>query len=99
MQFVIHGNFNEKFNRMSPDEQQKGLESEYEKSREYYAKGLLRQIWLFEEEQAILSVFEADSREHMERLLADYPGVKGGWVTGKINDAKPYGGFGPRHAA
>ena len=98
MQFIVLGNSNEKFNAMTPEKQQEGMESEWAKSREYYAKELLRQIWLFEADQAIMSVFEADSREHMEQLLADYPGVKAGWVTGEIREAKPYGGFAPELA-
>ncbi len=93
MQFVVLGNFNDKFNAMTSEKQQEGMESEWAKSREYYGQGLLRQIWLFEADQAIMSVFEADSREHMERLLADYPGVKAAWVTAEIREAKPYGGF------
>ena len=97
MQFVVFGNFNDKFKAMSPAEQQEGMESEWAKSREYYAKGLLRQIWLFEESQAIMSVFEVDTREHMDRLLADYPGIKEGFVTGEIRAASPYGGFAPEH--
>ncbi|MBC7770233.1 MAG: hypothetical protein H7124_15730 [Phycisphaerales bacterium] len=95
MQFIVLGSFNDKFGKMSPADQQAGMESEWAKSREYYSKGLLRQIWLFEAEQSIMSVFEADSREHMESLLADYPGMKAGWVTGEIRKADAYGGFVP----
>ena len=95
MQYVILGNFNEKFGKMPADQQKKGMESEWAKSREYYSKGLLRQIWLFEAEQAIMSVFEVDTRAHMEKLLADYPGVKAGWVTASIREAAPYNGFFP----
>lgn len=95
MQFVVLGNFNDTYNRMSPAEQQEGMQAEWAKSREYYSKGLLRQIWLFPDEQAIMSVFEADSSEQMEQLLADYPGVKAGFVNAEIRRAKPYGGFFP----
>ena len=99
MQFFILANFNDKFNSMSAAQQQQGMQSEWAKSREYYGKGLLRQIWLFEAEQAIISVFETVSREQMESLLADYPGVKAGWVTAEIRESKPYGGFAPEIAA
>lgn len=95
MQFLILGNFNETFNRMSPAEQQEGMQAEWAKTREYYAKGLLRQIWVSQAEQSIISVFDAESREHMERLLADYPGMKAGFVTAEIRLAEPYGGFFP----
>lgn len=98
MQFVVLGKFNEKFNQMPPEQQRTGMASEWAKSREYYAKGLLRQIWLFEADQAIMSVFEADSRARMDQLLADYPGVIAGFVTAEIREAKPNGGFAPEFA-
>lgn len=98
MQFVVLGNFNDTFNQMSPEQQNTGMASEWAKSREYYAKGLLRQIWLFEADQAIMSVFEAESRARMDELLADYPGVIAGFVTAEIREAKPYGGFAPEFA-
>ena len=95
MQFVVLGRFNESYNHMSPAEQQAGMQAEWAKSREYYAHGFLRQIWLFQAEQSIMSVFEVESREHMDKLLADYPGVKAGFVTAEIRLAEPYAGFFP----
>lgn len=95
---MIHGRFNEKYTGMAPDKQKESIESEWAKSREYYAKGLLRFIWLFEDQPVIMSVFEAESPEHMDALLADYPGVKQGFVTSEIHKVGPYGGFFPELA-
>lgn len=95
MQFMIRGLFNDNYTNMSPEEQKTGIESEWAKSREYYAKGLLRFIWLFEDQPVIMSLFEVDSREQMDALLADYPGVKQGFVTAEIHKVGPYGGFAP----
>lgn len=98
VQFIIRGTFNDKYNRMSSEKQKESIESEWAKSREYYAKGLLRFIWLFDDQPVIMSIFEADSREHMDALLADYPGVKQGFVTAEIHKVGPYGGFMPEFA-
>lgn len=98
MQFVILAHFNERFNDLSPEQQREGSHAEWAKSREYYAKGHLRRIWLYEKDQGIMSIFEADSRERMEALLADYPGVKAGWVAAEIRSIEPYWGFFPELA-
>jgi muconolactone delta-isomerase len=98
MQFVVLGHFNDRFNEMSPEQQKEGSHAEWAKSRDYYAKGYLRRIWVYEDDQGIMSLFETDSREHMETLLADYPGVKAGWVTAEIRLLEPYWGFFPELA-
>ena len=98
MQFMIRGIFNDNYTNMSSDDKQKGIESEWAKSREYYAKGLLRFIWLFEDQPVIMSIFETESREQMDALLADYPGVQQGFVTAEIHKVGPYGGFMPEFA-
>jgi hypothetical protein len=36
-----------------------------------------------------MSIFEADSREHMDALLADYPGIKEGFVTVDVRMIEP----------
>lgn len=45
-----------------------------------------------------MSMFEADSRDHMMTLLADYPGVRAGWVTAEIRSLESYWGFFPELA-
>ena len=99
MQFLILANFNEVFDRKSAAEKQASMEAEWAKSREYYAKGLLRHIWLSPEQQAITSIFDVESRAQMDALLADYPGLKEGFVTAEIREAQPYGGFAPEFAS
>jgi muconolactone delta-isomerase len=98
MQFVVLAHFNEKFNALSPEEQKEGSHAEWAKSREYYAKAFLRRSWIYESDQGIIALFEANSRAHMEQLLADYPGVEAGWVSAEIRAITPYGGFFPELA-
>src|SRR5262245_56452039 len=98
MQFIVFGHFNDRYAALSPAGQRTGIEAEWAKSREYYSKGFLRAIWLFENNQGILSVFDAASREQMETLLADYPGMKQGFVTAEIRVVEPYSGFFPELA-
>lgn len=98
MQFIVLGHFNEKFNVLSPEQQRDGSHAEWAKSREYYSTGHLRSSWVYEKDQGIIAIFEADSREHMESLLADYPGVKAVWVTAEIRSIEPYWGFFPELA-
>jgi muconolactone delta-isomerase len=98
MQFMILGHFNEKYNALSPEEQQKGSRAEWAKSRELYSKGHLRRVWVYERDQGIMSLFEADSREQMETLLADYPGIQAGWVSAEVRAIDPYWGFFPELA-
>ncbi|QIG78613.1 muconolactone Delta-isomerase family protein [Stakelama tenebrarum] len=98
MQFVIFGKFNDKYAAMSPSEQKSGIEAEWAKSREYYSRGYLRAIWLFENDEGIMSLFDAESRDHMEMLLAGYPGMQQGFVTAEIRGIEPYSGFFPELA-
>lgn len=95
MQFVVHGHFNERFASLSQEQQHQGSQAEWSKSREYYAAGYLRQVWVVDTDQGIISLFEADSRVHMESLLAAYPGVQAGWVSADIHLLEPYWGFFP----
>lgn len=95
MQFMILAHFNEQFNELSADEKQEGSHAEWAKSREYYSTGHLRRVWVYNEDQGIISLFEAECREEMEALLADYPGVKAGWVSAEIRSIAPYWGFFP----
>lgn len=103
MQFIVLGHFNDKFNALSPEHQRQGSHAEWTKSREYYATGHLRQVWVCGKNQGIISLFETDSHDQMEALLADYPGVQAGWVSTDIRSIEPYWGFfpelgGPHHA-
>lgn len=98
MQFVVFGKFNEKFAAMSPSEQKSGIESEWAKSREYYSRGYLRAIWLFENDEEIMSLFDAESRDHIGKLLADYPGMQQRLVTAEVRGIEPYSGFFPEQA-
>lgn len=98
MQFMIIAHFNEKYNLLSVEKQQEGSRAEWAKSREYYSLGLLRHAWVYEKDQGIVSIFETESREQVEALLADYPGAKGGWVSATILAIEPYWGFFPEEA-
>jgi len=98
MQFMILAHFNETFNDLSDEEKLEGSHAEWAKSREYYGAGHLRRVWVYDKDQGIISLFEADTREQVEMLLADYPGVKAGWVSAEIRSIEPYWGFFPELA-
>jgi muconolactone delta-isomerase len=93
MQFVVFGKLADQYNGKPPAELQDMLQGEYAKSREYYAKGLLRHIWLFEGNQGIMSIFEADSRAQMNALLTDRGSRKGS--SRSMRTIEPYSGFFP----
>lgn len=64
-------------------------------SRKWYRNGWLRQSWLFENNEGSIGIFEVESREKMDELIAQYPGIKEGFVTADIRVIEPYPGFFP----
>ncbi len=95
MQFIVFGKLSDAYDGKPIAGLQEVLKGEWQKSREWYAKGLLRQSWLFENNGGSIGIFEVDSRETMDTMIAEYPGIKEGFVTAEVRVIKPYPGFCP----
>ena len=75
MQFIVFGKLSDEYHGKPISGLQEVLKGEWEKSREWYAKGYLRQSWLFENNGGSIGIFEVESREKMDEMIADYPGM------------------------
>ena len=95
MQFIVFGKLSDEYDGKPIKGLQEVLKGEWGKSREWYAKGLLRQSWLFENNEGSIGLFEVESRQKMDEMIADYPGVKEGFVTADVHVIEPYPGFFP----
>ena len=95
MQFLVFGKLSKAYDGKPIAGLQNVLKGEWEKSREWYAKGLLRQSWLFEHNAGSIGLFEVESREQMDAMIAEYPGIKEGFVTADVRVVEPYPGFLP----
>lgn len=95
MQFIVFGKLSDKYHGKPVTGLQEVLKGEWAKSREWYKKGHLRQSWLFENNEGSIGIFEVESREQMDALIADYPGIKEGFVTADVRMIEPYTGFFP----
>ena len=97
MQFIVFGKLPDEYNGKPVVGLQEVLEGEWAKSREWYKKGHLRQSWLYENNRESFGLFEVKSRKKMDELIADYPGIKEGFVTADVRVIEPYTGvfFGP----
>jgi muconolactone delta-isomerase len=95
MQFIVFGKLSEEYDGEPIEGLQEVLKGEWAKSREWYAKGLLRQSWLFENNEGSIGIFEVESREKMDEMIAEYPGIEEGFVTADVHVIEPYPGFYP----
>jgi muconolactone delta-isomerase len=94
MQFLVFGKPEQQSADNGPSEEMKRFSvEEFAKTREYYSKGLLRNIWRLEGQRGAICLFEADSIEHLQELVAEYPFVKLGFVHPEIFTLAPYPGF------
>jgi hypothetical protein len=93
MQFMVFGKLSEKYDGKPVAGLQDVLKGEWAASREWYKKGWLRQSWLFENNAGSIGIFEVESREKMDEIIANYPGIKEGFVTADIRVIEPYAGF------
>jgi len=93
MQFIVFGKLSDKYDGKSIADLQEVLKGEWAASREWYKKNWLRQTWLFENNAGSIGIFEVESREKMDQIIADYPGIKEGFVTADIHVIEPYAGF------
>ena len=95
MQFILFGKLSDQHDGKPIAGLQEVLKGEWEASREWYKRGWLRQTWLFENNGGSIGIFEVDSREKMDELIAQYPGIKEGFVTADVRAIEPYPGFFP----
>ena len=95
MQFIVFGKLSEEYNGKPVAGLQEVLKGEWAKSREWYKKGYLRHTWLYENNEGSIGIFEVESREKMDEMIADYPGIKEGFVTADVRVIEPYTGFFP----
>jgi muconolactone delta-isomerase len=95
MQFLVLGKPQQKLMDNGSSEEVKRLRvEESEKTREYYSKGLLRNIWLLGDHKGVICLFEADSIEHLNELVAEYPFIKHGYIRPETFTLAPYPGLG-----
>ena len=74
MQFLVFGKPEQKLMDNGSSEEVKRLRvEELAKTREYYSKGLLRNIWVLGDHKGVICLFEADSIEQLNELIAGYP--------------------------
>ena len=95
MQFIVFGKLSDQYHGKPILGLQEVLKGEWEKSREWYAKGYLRQTWLFKNNGGSIGIFGVESREKMAEMIADYPGIRKGFVTTDVWVIEPYPGFFP----
>ena len=95
MQFIVFGKLADQYNGKPISGLQEVLKGEWHASREWYKRGWLRQSWLFENNEGSIGIFEVELREKMDEIIADYPGIKEGFVTADIHVIEPYPGFFP----
>ncbi|CAN5206139.1 hypothetical protein BH10PSE12_BH10PSE12_33140 [soil metagenome] len=93
MQFIVFGKLSDEYNGKPVAGLQDVLKGEFAASREWYKKGWLRQSWLFENNGGSIGLFEVESRAKMDEIIADYPGMKEGFVTADVRAIDPYPGF------
>lgn len=94
MQFAIIGRPGDVFSSATPPaDLQETIAAEWAKSREYYAAGILRQMWMLGGYKGALGIFEADSPEHMEQINAGYPMVQKGYAVHEIVQLDHYPAF------
>jgi muconolactone delta-isomerase len=75
-------------------------EMEFQKIRELYSEGLIRNIWLRADGPGACLLVEAGSKEEVEEKLAALPYIHAGILAPPtIIPLKPYAGFGPRAPA
>jgi len=94
MQFFVFGKPQEKLIRnWSSPEIQELVAAEFAKSREYYSRGVLRQISTLGDSKGVVCIFETDSLEQLHELVAGYPLQEHGYVKHEIYAMQPYPGF------
>jgi muconolactone delta-isomerase len=71
-------------------------EMEAEQARVLYGHGFIRQIWHRGDMEGACILLEADSEEHVRRILQTLPLFEAGMLKVSIVPLMPYMGFGPR---
>jgi hypothetical protein len=72
-------------------------EAEYEKVREFYLHGAIRDIWLRGDTPGACMIVEAGSKDEVEERLNILPLIQSGFLNSPIIvPLEPYAGFGPR---
>jgi muconolactone delta-isomerase len=95
MQFLVFGKPQQKSIDNGSSEEFKQLRvEELARTREYYSKGFLRNIWLLGEHKGVLCLFETDSIEQLNELIAGYPFIEHGYIRSEIFTLAPYPGLG-----
>lgn len=69
------------------------LEGEVRKSWQFVTQGTLRQQWLFAEGPGAVFIWEAESRETLDAMLAEYPMYKEGLLDFQVTSLKPYDAY------
>lgn len=74
------------------------VDDEVRQARALYAAGAIRQIWHRGDIPGACILWEAESEEHVRRLLHTLPFAQAGMLEVSIIPLKPYAGFGPGNA-
>ncbi len=73
------------------------LEEEAEHVRALYLEGSLRAIWRRNDEPGAILIFEANTQDQVEQIMANLPLAKRGMLeVAMTTELTPYSGFGPR---
>lgn len=97
MQFFYSGKPTPTVLSNPPADLMDAVRGDWAKAREYYARGIFRQMWMLG--RGMIAICEADSREQLEALCAELPMKRAGYIEYEITELAPYRGFAPEPAA
>ena len=73
------------------------LEDEAEHVRSLYLEGSIRAIWRRNDEPGAILIFEANTQDQVEQIMASLPLARRGMLeVAMTTKLTPYSGFGPR---
>jgi muconolactone delta-isomerase len=70
--------------------------AEWERARELYAEGRLRQVWHRADRPGACLLWEAASAQEVQELLNTLPFAQAGLLNVEVIPLHPHRGFGPR---
>lgn len=96
MQYLFQGRPTEAVRRDPPPDLMDKVRGDWATSREYYAQGVIRQMWT--SGIGVYAICEAESREQLEALFSAMPMAAANLIEFEIFELKPYRGFAPEPA-
>lgn len=76
-----------------PDDLDSLIKGEQALAAKYFADGIVERAWSMADKPGAAAIYNASSRQELDRLLAAYPLFQAGYVEAEIIPLKSYDGF------